>query len=326
MLELWSIAKVQAGELSGSGIAGGRRCIYSGHVRTQLAPRCLPKAGLSYSVAEADVLRPHRPSGHRRRFTRRRRQIRSRPVRFRRVTIKGVRRNGMALFMVTCVSTMGFSDRSALAQSGATPNAAQIKPWPGNVDFELGSPTAPVVVEEYFSDTCPHCAQFDLDVLPIVRMKYVNTGLVRLIFRELPTSPIRLSALGFIIARCGGRDTYLRTLDQIFRNQAFLIRAVDLRAAALWIGHEAGLSESQTQSCINNDAAYDDLDQNLTRALQSGITGTPSFVVNGRLITPGRVLAGRKYNGGSLSEAQFSALVESSGRKPDSSSARGAAQ
>ena len=232
----------------------------------------------------------------------------------------------MALLIVASVLTMRFSDRPALAQSDAAPSVAQTKPWPGDVDFELGSPMAPIVVEEYLSDTCPHCAQFDLDVLPAVRLKYVDTGLVRFVFRELPTSPTRLSALGFIIARCGGRDTYLRTLDQVFRNQAFLIKGVDLRAAALWIGREAGLSKAQTQSCVDNDGAYDDLDRKLSRALQLGITGTPSFVVNGELITPGHIILGRRYNGGSLSEAQFSALVESGRRKPNSFLARGAAR
>ena len=204
-----------------------------------------------------------------------------------------------------------------MAQIPTSPFHAGAGLWPGDVDFELGSSDAPVIVEEYFSDTCPHCADFELHVFPQVRSQFIDTGMVRFVFKELPTAPTHLSALGFIIARCGGRDSYLKTLDEIFRNQVLLTKGMDLRQSALWIGAQAGLTEGQTQSCVDNDKAYMDLDQRLTNALALGISGTPSFVVNGRVIKPGRVLSGESYFGGSLSVVQFRALVRSAERIRD---------
>lgn len=218
--------------------------------------------------------------------------------------------------MLFC-SLLALNAPHVMAQIPTSPSHAGAALWPGDVDFELGSSDAPVIVEEYFSDTCPHCADFELHVFPQVRSQFVDTGVVRFIFKELPTAPTHLSALGFIIARCGGRDSYLKTLDKMFMNQVLLTKGMDLRQAALWIGTQAGLTEGQTQSCIDNDKPYMDLDQRLTNALALGISGTPSFVVNGRVIKPGRILSGESYLGGSLSVVQFGALVRSAERMRD---------
>ena len=44
----------------------------------------------------------------------------------------------------------------------------------------LGNPDAPVKIVEYASFTCPHCATFHLDVLPNIKEKYLDKGLVQL--------------------------------------------------------------------------------------------------------------------------------------------------
>ena len=50
----------------------------------------------------------------------------------------------------------------------------------------LGEADAPVTVVEYASMSCPHCAQFDATTFDDFRLKYVDTGKVRYIFREFP--------------------------------------------------------------------------------------------------------------------------------------------
>ena len=214
-----------------------------------------------------------------------------------------------------CVSVMSLHAGATFSQTSSTLTHAASSTWSSDVDFELGSPTAQVVVEEYFSDTCPHCAEFALKTFPDIRAKYIDTGLVRFVLKELPTPPLRLSALGFIIARCGGRNGYLDTLDKIFQNQDILERSMNLRQAALWIGRQAGLSEAQTQSCIDDEGAYAALDSKITDAINRGVSGTPTFIVNGLLLKQGRLPDGGLYDGGALSKAQFTALFQSVRRR-----------
>src|SRR5438876_889908 len=51
-------------------------------------------------------------------------------------------------------------------------------------DEALGNPGAPVIVIEYSSMTCPHCAEFHVNTFPEVKKRYIDTGKVRFIFRE----------------------------------------------------------------------------------------------------------------------------------------------
>ena len=50
----------------------------------------------------------------------------------------------------------------------------------------LGSPDAPVQVIEYASLTCHHCATFHNEVLPQVKKEFIDTGKVRLVYRDFP--------------------------------------------------------------------------------------------------------------------------------------------
>src|SRR5215212_11790745 len=49
-------------------------------------------------------------------------------------------------------------------------------------DRVLGAPDAKVVIIEYASATCPHCAHFHRDTLPTLKKDYIDTGKVKFIF------------------------------------------------------------------------------------------------------------------------------------------------
>jgi protein-disulfide isomerase len=97
-------------------------------------------------------------------------------------------------------------------------NAAELlKPGPLG-DKVLGADNAPVTIVEYASVTCPHCATFHQQTYPTLKSKYIDTGKVRLIFREFPTQPAPVAIAGFMLARCAG-DRYYPMLDAIFDQQ-----------------------------------------------------------------------------------------------------------
>ena len=52
-------------------------------------------------------------------------------------------------------------------------------------EMSMGSPDAPVTLVEYAMFTCPHCAAFARDVFPKIKANYIDTGKVRLVFREV---------------------------------------------------------------------------------------------------------------------------------------------
>ena len=80
-----------------------------------------------------------------------------------------------------------------------------------------GKPDAPITLIEYASMTCSHCANFDTQVYPTLRSKYIDPGKVRYILREFPLD--RLAAAGFMLARCAGDDKYFAMVDVLFKMQ-----------------------------------------------------------------------------------------------------------
>lgn len=188
---------------------------------------------------------------------------------------------------------------SAPADAPATPARFD------DAELVLGSPLAPVTVVEYFSNTCAHCAAFDKDTFPYVEERYIETGKVRYILREIPTAPTELSGMGFLIARCAGKDKYLPTIRDMFRNQDSLFKAADVRPLLIEIGGRAGLSVDQMQACLDDDAAFERLNMRLRAAVAAGVEGTPTFVINGRMLLAGDRLGASVYGGGELSRRQF---------------------
>src|SRR5438094_4550617 len=96
-----------------------------------------------------------------------------------------------------------FSLVVVLLLGGALPAAAQGTPGadaakqlavqPG--DRVLGKADAPITIIEYASLTCPHCAHFEVDVLPKLKTKWIDTGKAKLV-RAISHSTSR---------RCGPR-------------------------------------------------------------------------------------------------------------------------
>ena len=74
---------------------------------------------------------------------------------------------------------------AALAQTPAVPQTA-------TAPRVLGSPDAPVEVIEYASLTCHHCATFHNEVLPQVKKEFIDTGKVRLVYRDFPLDRVGL--------------------------------------------------------------------------------------------------------------------------------------
>src|SRR3546814_16781911 len=70
--------------------------------------------------------------------------------------------------------------------------------------------------------TCPHCAHFAETVLPDLKKDYIDTGKVKLIFRDFPLD--QMAYFGPVLARCAGPTKYFTSLEVIFAPQPARIR------------------------------------------------------------------------------------------------------
>src|SRR5258705_11407461 len=115
-----------------------------------------------------------------------------------------------------------FSLVVVLSLGGALPAAAQGAPGadaakqlavqPG--DRILGKADAPITIIEYASLTCPHCAHFDVDVLPKLKEKWIDTGKAKLVLRDFPLDEPALRAA--MVARSAPADRFYPLAETLF--------------------------------------------------------------------------------------------------------------
>ncbi len=157
-------------------------------------------------------------------------------------------------------------------------------------DFAIGDPNAPVTIIEYASVTCSHCATFHRTAFQDLKTRYIETGKVRFVFRELPTAPANLAVAGFVLARCAGADRYFDVIEVLFERQEAIFRAVQSgtqREMYMRIARNAGLSEDEFNACLADEAMINAIYESSERASEEfNVTGTPAFLINGEL-TPG---------------------------------------
>jgi len=150
-------------------------------------------------------------------------------------------------------------------------------------DYALGSPDAPVTVYEYASLTCNHCASFHLRTFPLVKEKYIETGLVRFVVRAFPFDPAATAAV--MLARCSGEDRYYKFLDVLFAQQAQWAFAGNPGENLEAIAKLGGFSGQAYEACIQNEEIFDHVRAVQARAQEvHGVRSTPTFFVNGEKI------------------------------------------
>jgi protein-disulfide isomerase len=181
------------------------------------------------------------------------------------------------------------SRRSVIAAAiGALALAGGAGAAPAAGDMALGDPKAKVTVVEYASASCSHCAAFHNEVFPAFKAKYVDTGKVRYVLREILTDPVDFAAAGFLTARCAGDDKYFAVLGELYASFPDLIRTGDARSALLRAGAAGGLDEAKVAACITDQAAMQALHTRVDAAGREGeIRATPTFFVNGRKVAEG---------------------------------------
>jgi len=150
-------------------------------------------------------------------------------------------------------------------------------------DRSLGKADAPVVMIEYASATCPHCAEFHAKLLPQIKTEYIDTGKVRFIFREFPLDQLALGA--FMLARCVPEDKYFATLDLMFRRQRTWARANDPADELFKITQMAGMDKAGFEACVKReDLAKAIVETSKKAAKDFTIKGTPAIFVNGQFV------------------------------------------
>ncbi|KAA2213262.1 DsbA family protein [Teichococcus oryzae] len=178
--------------------------------------------------------------------------------------------------------------RGLLLAPALLPLAAQAQPasppeGPPLPPRGAGRADAPMVVTEYFSLTCNHCAHFHLNTWPRLQRELVDSGEVRMVWRDFPLDELALEAAQ--IARALPEEAYEPFIRALFASQerwAF-DRDTDKFDELAKLAALAGMQRWQVEAALDND----DLRRAVLRSRLEGerdlgVTKTPTFFFNGR--------------------------------------------
>ena len=166
-----------------------------------------------------------------------------------------------------------------------TDTAPDVTPTEGPevIEMVLGSDDAPVTLIEYASFTCPHCATFHEEVLKPLKADYIESGKVRVIFRDVYFDQLGLWAS--MIARCGGEEKFFGMTELLMKGQRDWARSGDPVAIVdelKKIGRIAGIAPETLDACMMDEAKARALvDWSEAHVNADDIEGTPTMIING---------------------------------------------
>ena len=152
-------------------------------------------------------------------------------------------------------------------------------------DTYQGVSDAPIVLIEYASLTCPHCAAFHEEGYPELK-EYIDAGQLAYVYRDFPLDGAAYRAA--LSARCLQGDAFFGALDALFTNQRDWRGGGSEDDLAREISALTGQTEDEYKACVGDTANQQKLIERYHSAIDLGVCGAPRVSMTGELYTPNR--------------------------------------
>lgn len=158
----------------------------------------------------------------------------------------------------------------------------------------LGDANAPVTMIEFSDFECPFCARFHSDAYQDIKKNYVDTGKVRLVFKQFPLSFHPNAQKAGEASLCAHeQEMFWAYHDMLFENQQALSVASLKKYAA-----DLGLDTAEFNECLDSGKMAAQVQADMQEGVSLGVDGTPGFVINGQAVS------------GALPYAQFVQILD----------------
>ena len=150
-------------------------------------------------------------------------------------------------------------------------------------DPVLGDKDAPVTIIEFSDYECPFCKRHFEQTYTQLKKDYIDTGKVKLVFRDYPL-PFHdpMASYEANAANCakeqGGDSVYFKFHDELFKRTKSNGNGLT-KDEVSQIATDLGLNSSNVKACADSDKYKDEIAKDLADGNSVGISGTPSFVI-----------------------------------------------
>ena len=144
----------------------------------------------------------------------------------------------------------------------------------------LGDPGAPVTLTEFADLQCPFCRQYAEAVLPTLVKRYVRSGELRLVFRNLSFIGPDSDRAARVAAAAGIQDRLWQFTDLVYRNQGEENSGYVTDAYLRRIARASGADVARAFDAASGAAVSGQLDAAAREAQRFQVDSTPSFVLS----------------------------------------------
>jgi protein-disulfide isomerase len=147
-------------------------------------------------------------------------------------------------------------------------------------DAVLGDDDAPITIIEFSDYECPFCTRFYLNTLPQIKSEYIDTGKVKLIYRDYPLGFHANAQKAAEAAECAGEQgKYYEMHDKLFDE------GVDGGVSSFkQYAKEIGLNAEEFNECLDSGEMASEVQKDFQDGQRAGVQGTPTFFINGKIL------------------------------------------
>jgi len=146
-----------------------------------------------------------------------------------------------------------------------------------------GDPNAPITIIEFSDFQCPFCSRFSSQTLPLLEENYIDTGKVKLVYKDMPLDTIHPNArMAHIAAECADEQgKFWEYHDILFEQQSQWQRLSPSNLDNTLTNFASGLEMQSTdfQACMKSPEIAKEVNDDPIQARSYGATGTPTFFI-----------------------------------------------
>lgn len=149
----------------------------------------------------------------------------------------------------------------------------------------LGNDNAPLTLIEYSDFQCPLCKQFFDQSFATLKQKYIDTGKVKLVYKQFPLNIHPQAPDAALASECAlEQDKFWEMHDALFQNQSLWSGQSNHLDTFKKLAGDLGLDQTKFADCLNSRKYDGNVNKDYQEGMAKNINGTPTFYLNDQVI------------------------------------------
>lgn len=149
----------------------------------------------------------------------------------------------------------------------------------------LGDENAPITVIEFTDYECPYCRYHFDETFQKIKEQYIDTGKVRYTVRDFPLEFHPFAQTSAEATECAEDEGKFWEYRNVLFSQPYPENVDELPKHLTGIAEYLDLNIDRFQTCLESQKYEEEVHQDREEGINIGVTGTPGFIINGKLFS-----------------------------------------